>query len=160
MLSARTERNNERQMRYNPSILNLRTKRWVISFTPRPLYLRGKCPPYSSNRTHCGPQGRSACFGYTEIRFALPGTESYFGLPGRTQINILSYLEIQYIKTGCHKNNKSILLHSKTPSDVSSGLKLVYNISCKDYRITVPWNREWWFTTPKEESPVRYVIHQ
>jgi len=34
--------------------------------------------------------------------FALPGTESFLGLPDRTQIIILSYLDMQYIKTGCH----------------------------------------------------------
>jgi len=59
----------------------------------------GKDPASPSNRTHCGPQSRSACFGYTEMPFALPGTESFLGLPGRTQIIILSYLDIQYIKT-------------------------------------------------------------
>jgi hypothetical protein len=58
------------------------------------------------------------------------------------------------------KYNRNILLHSKTPSDVSSVHKLVYHISCKDYRTPVPWSREWWFTTPQEESPVKYVIHQ
>jgi hypothetical protein len=94
---------NKREMKYSPRILNLGTKSWVISFTNRPLYLRGKSPLCSFNRTHCGPQSRSACFGHTETLFALTGTESFLYLPGRIQIIILSYHDIQYIKIGCHK---------------------------------------------------------
>jgi len=44
-----------------PRILNLGTRwRWVVSFTPRPLYLRGKSPWYPLHRRPSGPQSRRA----------------------------------------------------------------------------------------------------
>jgi hypothetical protein len=40
-----------------PRILNLSTKwRWVVSFTPRPLYCRGKSPRHPLDRRLDGPQ--------------------------------------------------------------------------------------------------------
>jgi hypothetical protein len=33
--------------------------RWVVSFTPRPLYLQGKIPRYAFDRRLGGPQSRS-----------------------------------------------------------------------------------------------------
>jgi hypothetical protein len=44
----------------NPHFLDLGTSwRWVVSFTPRPLYPRGKSPRYPLDRRLGGPQGRS-----------------------------------------------------------------------------------------------------
>lgn len=160
MLSASTQRNNNREMRYSPCILNPGTKSWVSSFTPRPLYLRWKSPPYPSSRTYCGPQGRFACFEYTETSSALP--EQKVSSVFQTVLKSLYWatLTSSILRLAVIKYNRSMLLHSKTPSDISSAHKLVYNIPCKNYRTPVPWNREWWFMSPKEESPVKYVIHQ
>jgi hypothetical protein len=45
---------------YNSAILGLGTRwRWVISFTPQPLYSRGKNPRYPYDRRLGGPQSRS-----------------------------------------------------------------------------------------------------
>jgi hypothetical protein len=42
-----------------PRILDLGTRwRWVVSFTPRPLYPRGKSPWYPLDRRLGGPQSR------------------------------------------------------------------------------------------------------
>jgi len=47
-----------------PRIFNLGTRwRWVVSFTPRPLYPRGKIPCYPFNRRLGGPQSRSGSGG-------------------------------------------------------------------------------------------------
>jgi len=43
-----------------PRLLDLGTKwRWLISFTPRPLYHQGKIPYYPLGRSLDGPQSRS-----------------------------------------------------------------------------------------------------
>jgi hypothetical protein len=43
-----------------PRILDLGIRwRWVVSFTPRPLYPQGKSPQYPLGRTLGGPQSRS-----------------------------------------------------------------------------------------------------
>jgi hypothetical protein len=43
-----------------PYILDLGTRRrWVVSFTPRPLYPQGKCPWYPLDRRWGGPQSHS-----------------------------------------------------------------------------------------------------
>jgi hypothetical protein len=43
-----------------PCILYLGTRwRWVVGFTPRPLYLQGKNPWYALDRSLGGPQSRS-----------------------------------------------------------------------------------------------------
>jgi len=45
-----------------PRILDLGTKRrWVVSFTLRSLYIRGKSPRYPLDRRLGGPQNRSEC---------------------------------------------------------------------------------------------------
>jgi hypothetical protein len=44
----------------DPCILVLDTIwRWMVNFTPRPLYLQGKSPSYLLDRRLCGPQSRS-----------------------------------------------------------------------------------------------------
>jgi hypothetical protein len=45
--------------RYRSTILNIGTRRWVVSFTPRSLYPRGNSPRYPLNRKLGGPQSRS-----------------------------------------------------------------------------------------------------
>jgi hypothetical protein len=43
-----------------PRIIDLGTRwRWVVSFTPWPLYPQGKSPPYPLDRRLSGPQSRS-----------------------------------------------------------------------------------------------------
>jgi hypothetical protein len=48
-------------------ILDLGTRwRWVVSITPRPLYLQGKCPRYPLDRILGGPKSRSGRCGVEE----------------------------------------------------------------------------------------------
>jgi hypothetical protein len=49
--------------------------RWVVSFTPRPLYSQGKSPWYPLDRRLCGPQSRSGRGGEEENSQPLPGLE-------------------------------------------------------------------------------------
>jgi hypothetical protein len=51
-------------------------RRWVVSFTPLPLYSRGYSPWYSLG----GPQRRSQCYGEEKILF-LPGIEQRLSSP-------------------------------------------------------------------------------
>jgi hypothetical protein len=52
----------------NPNFLDLGTSwRWVVSFTPLPLYPRGKSPRYPLDRRLGGPQSRSERFGEEKI---------------------------------------------------------------------------------------------
>jgi hypothetical protein len=47
-----------------PRILDLGTRlRWVVSFTPQPLYSQGKIPCYPLDRRLGGPQSRCGCGG-------------------------------------------------------------------------------------------------
>jgi hypothetical protein len=50
------------------------TWRWVVSFTPRPLYPKGKIPWYPLDRRLCGPQSRSGRSG--EEKIPIPRQES------------------------------------------------------------------------------------
>jgi hypothetical protein len=60
-----------------PRILDLGTRcRWVVSFTPRPLYLKGKSRWYPLNRRLGGPQSRSGCSGEEKNFQPLPGPRS------------------------------------------------------------------------------------
>jgi hypothetical protein len=59
-----------------PLILDLGTRwRWVVSFTPRPLYPQGKSPWYPLNRRLGGPQSRSRRGGEEKNSQPLPGLE-------------------------------------------------------------------------------------
>jgi hypothetical protein len=52
----------------DPRILDLGTRwRWVVGFTPRPLYSRGKNTRYPLDRRLCGPQSRSGRRGEEKI---------------------------------------------------------------------------------------------
>jgi hypothetical protein len=52
------------EWRHSYTILDLGTRwRWVVSFTRRPLYPRGKSPRYSLDRRLGGPQSRSERYG-------------------------------------------------------------------------------------------------
>jgi hypothetical protein len=52
----------------DPHFLDLGASwRWVINFTPRPLYPRGKSPRYPLNRRLGGPHSRSGRFGEERI---------------------------------------------------------------------------------------------
>jgi hypothetical protein len=53
-----------REWNYSSTILNLGTRwRWVINYTPRPLYLRGNFPRHLLDRRLCGPQNQSGGHG-------------------------------------------------------------------------------------------------
>jgi hypothetical protein len=53
----------------DPHFLHLGTSwRWVVKFTPRPLYPRGKSPRYPLDRRLGGLQSRSGRFGEEKIR--------------------------------------------------------------------------------------------
>jgi hypothetical protein len=59
-----------------PHILYLRTRwRWVVSFTPRPLYPQGKSSWYPLNRRLRGPQSRSGRGSEEKNSQPLPGIE-------------------------------------------------------------------------------------
>jgi hypothetical protein len=59
-----------------PRILDLGTRRrWVVSFTPRPLYPQGKSPWYPSDRRLGGPQSRSGRGGEEKNSEPPPGLE-------------------------------------------------------------------------------------
>jgi hypothetical protein len=64
------------EWRYSFTILDLGT-RWgrVVSFTPRPLYPRGKSPRYPSDRRLGGPQSRSGRYG-EDKNFATAGNRT------------------------------------------------------------------------------------
>jgi hypothetical protein len=58
----------------DPLILNLGTRyRWVVSFIPRPLYLKGNFPSYPVFRRLGRSQSRSGNFGEEDKLLALPG---------------------------------------------------------------------------------------
>jgi hypothetical protein len=57
-----------------PCILNLGTRwRWMVSFTPRPLYPREKSPWYPLDRRLGGPKGRFGRGGENKNSLPLPG---------------------------------------------------------------------------------------
>jgi hypothetical protein len=59
-----------------PRIFDLGTRRrWVISFTPRPLYLQGKSPRYALDKRMGGPQSRSGRGGEEKNSQPLPELE-------------------------------------------------------------------------------------
>jgi hypothetical protein len=66
---------------YSSTILELVTKwRWVVSFTPRLLYPRGKSPRYPLVRQLGGPQNRYGRCG-EQKRLALAGNRTSTGQP-------------------------------------------------------------------------------
>jgi hypothetical protein len=61
---------------YLHSFFDLGTRwRWVVSFTPRPLYTKGKSPLYPLDRRLCGPQRRSGRSGEERNSQPPPGIE-------------------------------------------------------------------------------------
>jgi len=59
-----------------PRILDLGTRwMWVVSFTPRPLYPKGKSPCYPLFRRLGGPHSRSGTVGNEINSHLLPGFE-------------------------------------------------------------------------------------
>jgi hypothetical protein len=65
----------------DPSILDLGTRwRWVISFTPRPLYPQGKSPRYTLDRRLGGLQSRSGHGGEEKNFQPPPGIEPFLSL--------------------------------------------------------------------------------
>jgi hypothetical protein len=59
-----------------PRILDLCTRwRWVVNFTPRPLYPQGENPWYPLDRRLGGPQSRSGSDGKEKNSQPLPGLD-------------------------------------------------------------------------------------
>jgi hypothetical protein len=60
-----------------PRILDLDTRwKWVVSFTPQPLYRQGKSPRYPLDRRLGGPQSRSGRGGEEKNFQPPPGIEA------------------------------------------------------------------------------------
>jgi hypothetical protein len=79
------------QWRYGSTILDLGTRwRYMFSFTPRPLYLRGKCPRYPLYRRLGGPQSQSGRCGVEKNLLPMPGIEPRPSSP-RSSLYRLSY---------------------------------------------------------------------
>jgi hypothetical protein len=71
------------EQRYSSSILDFGTRwRWVVSFTPRPLYSREKSPRYILGRRLGEPQSSSGCYG--EEKNLVPRRKSNAGRPARS----------------------------------------------------------------------------
>jgi hypothetical protein len=65
------------EWRYNTIILDLGTRwKYVVSLTPRPLYLLGRNPRCPLNRSLGGLQGRYGRCGAEKILLLLPGIEA------------------------------------------------------------------------------------
>jgi hypothetical protein len=81
-----------------PRILNLGTRRrWVVSFTPQPLYLWSKTPPYPLDRRlgGGGSQTRSVCDGKEGKSHQCPWQELNSGRPARSLVTVLTELPRQ-----------------------------------------------------------------
>jgi len=71
-----TEHQGMEEWRYSSTHSYLGTRwRWVVSFTPRPLYPQGKSPRYALDRRLGGPQNRSGYGGEKKNSQPLPGLD-------------------------------------------------------------------------------------
>jgi hypothetical protein len=76
-----------------PRILNLVTRwRWVVSFTPRPLYPRGKSSLFPLDRRLGGPQSQSGCCGEEKNSHHCPHRKLKDGRPVRRLVTTLPEL--------------------------------------------------------------------
>jgi hypothetical protein len=72
----------------DPHFLDLGTSwRWVVNFTPRPLYPRGKSLRYPLDRRFGGPQSRSGRFGEKKI---LDPTETRTPIPRSSSLQLVA----------------------------------------------------------------------
>jgi hypothetical protein len=70
----------------DPHFLHLCTSwKWVVSFTPRPLYPRGKSPQYPLDVRLCGPQSQSGRRGEEKILDPTGTKTRPLGRPARSQ---------------------------------------------------------------------------
>jgi hypothetical protein len=82
-----------------PWILDLGTRwRWVVSFTPRPLYPYGKSPWYPLIRGLGGPQSRSGKGGEEKNSQPLPGLEPPIIQPVAPHRIVTNYLNSYFVK--------------------------------------------------------------
>jgi hypothetical protein len=74
--------------RYSSMNLNLSTRwRWVVSFTPQPLYPHGKGPWYALDKRMSGPQSRSESCREQKTLLPLLGIEpQFFSRPISTEL--------------------------------------------------------------------------
>jgi hypothetical protein len=88
--------------RYSSAILDLGIRgRWVVSFTPLPLYPRGKIPRYPLDRRLSGPQSQSGRCGEETILYC---QESKSGRPARSpSLYRLSFSDSFGVSNACEK---------------------------------------------------------
>jgi hypothetical protein len=94
---------------YSSHFLDLVTSwRWVVSFTPLPLYLRRKSPQYPLNRRLGGPQSRSGQCGEEKILDTTGTLPQLLSCPAHSQslyrlsCPSSSSLSVQKFNTGLH----------------------------------------------------------
>jgi len=76
-----------------PRILNLDTRwNWVVTFTPRPFYLRGKRPRYPVDRRLSELQSRSGRDGEEKKSHHCPCRDFNPGRPARSLVTVLTDL--------------------------------------------------------------------
>jgi hypothetical protein len=88
------------EWRYSSTILDLDIRsRWVVSFTPRPLYSRGKSPWYPLDRRLGGPQSWSVPCGVEINLLPLPGIEPRTSIPSLYWLSYPGFIDLsKYIK--------------------------------------------------------------
>jgi hypothetical protein len=101
------------EQRYSSIILHLNTRwRWVVSFTPRPLYLWGRSPWYFLIRRLDGPQCRFGRCGVEKNVFPLPVIKTLSSSPQPLPIPTeLSGKVPWFTQTGCQTWEWAIWAH-------------------------------------------------
>jgi hypothetical protein len=119
-----------------PHVLDLGTKwRWLVSFTPRPLYLQGNSPHYSLDRMLGRPQSRSGRDSEVKNSQYLTEIKPYnSGRPACSQsLYRLKYhgSYLQHTETKCEFRSAAILLYKKkkiTSTEVTYSSKIYCHI--------------------------------
>jgi hypothetical protein len=117
-----------------PSILNLNTRwRWVVSFTPRPLYLRGKSTRYPLVRRLGGSQSRSGRGGEEEKSNNCPCRELNPNRPTRSLVSIQT--ELPRLQPDCiyQELNGNSVLQCIISGTICMKSCLRFNIYCPTY---------------------------
>jgi hypothetical protein len=117
--------------------------RWVVNFTPRPLYPQGKSPQYPLDRRLGGPQNRSGRFGEVKIltptgtRTPTPRSSSPQLVAIPTTLSRLILLKLWHSEMWwCIVWWISIFCRTAAPSSVQKFSGLLWNVGTylSDYR--------------------------